>query len=162
MTSRKSEDVALLDEDLLLAADEEGNDSIQKRRGCSPPSFRKSGCLVLGLLIAASTGASWFLMQQDNGDILEAALARTINGSYAGIDWSDLNQQMFLGIPYAAPPLGPLRFSHPRPYTQTWDEVRNATEYGPNCPGYGVCCCHSIRTEEKRTPHTQGQGRHRD
>ncbi|EOM75754.1 carboxylesterase/lipase family protein [Rhodococcus rhodnii] len=35
----------------------------------------------------------------------------------------------FRGIPYAAPPVGPLRFRAPEPH-EPWDGVRDATEYG--------------------------------
>ena len=36
----------------------------------------------------------------------------------------------FLGIPYAEPPVGPLRFQAPQPRTP-WTGVRECTEYGP-------------------------------
>ena len=38
----------------------------------------------------------------------------------------------FLGIPFAAPPVGPLRWRPPQPVT-TWTGVRQATSYGPDC-----------------------------
>src|SRR5688500_15716987 len=39
----------------------------------------------------------------------------------------------FLGIPYAAPPLGPHRFMPPvRP--EAWDGIRDALSYGPTAP----------------------------
>jgi hypothetical protein len=65
-------------------------------------------------------------------------LVHTLNGSYEGIHLDALDQDIFLGMPYAAPPLGHLRFRHPEPLTESWDGVRNATTYGPQCPGYGV------------------------
>jgi para-nitrobenzyl esterase len=39
----------------------------------------------------------------------------------------------FKGVPYAAPPVGPLRFAAPAP-VPAWEGVRDATEYGPNPP----------------------------
>ncbi|XP_078597935.1 cocaine esterase-like [Branchiostoma floridae x Branchiostoma japonicum] len=38
----------------------------------------------------------------------------------------------YLGIPYAAPPTGPLRFRPPQP-AQPWDGVRNASTFGASC-----------------------------
>ncbi|XP_049842583.1 acetylcholinesterase-like [Schistocerca gregaria] len=38
----------------------------------------------------------------------------------------------FQGLPYAAPPVGPLRFAEPQP-AASWDDVRNATEEAPQC-----------------------------
>lgn len=38
----------------------------------------------------------------------------------------------FLGIPYAAPPIGDRRFTVPD-VPHTWEGVRNATEFGPRC-----------------------------
>ncbi|MCW8874110.1 MAG: carboxylesterase family protein, partial [Xanthomonadales bacterium] len=39
----------------------------------------------------------------------------------------------FLGVPYAAPPVGERRFALPQPYT-AWDGVRDATRMGPVAP----------------------------
>jgi len=38
----------------------------------------------------------------------------------------------FKGIPYAAPPVGALRWREPQPVTP-WRETRSATKYGPDC-----------------------------
>ena len=42
----------------------------------------------------------------------------------------------FKGIPYAAPPVGDARLSHPRP-AAAWDGVRDALEFGPTAPKAG-------------------------
>jgi para-nitrobenzyl esterase len=39
----------------------------------------------------------------------------------------------FLGIPYAAPPVGPLRWRPPQPAGR-WSSVREATKFAPHCP----------------------------
>lgn len=38
----------------------------------------------------------------------------------------------YLGVPYAAPPIGPLRWKPPQP-VQPWSGERTAGQYGPNC-----------------------------
>ena len=44
-----------------------------------------------------------------------------------------LNLEYFLGIPYAAAPVGDHRFSPPQP-AQSWEGVRDGTNYGARCP----------------------------
>jgi para-nitrobenzyl esterase len=39
----------------------------------------------------------------------------------------------FLGVPFAAPPVGTRRFKAPAP-AESWDGTREATRYGPVCP----------------------------
>eukprot|EP01102_Stenamoeba_stenopodia_P007556 TRINITY_DN2118_c0_g2_i1.p1 TRINITY_DN2118_c0_g2~~TRINITY_DN2118_c0_g2_i1.p1 ORF type:complete len:557 (-),score=113.23 TRINITY_DN2118_c0_g2_i1:19-1689(-) len=45
---------------------------------------------------------------------------------------NDLGTFMFLGIPYAQPPVGSLRWSSPV-YPSSWDSVYNASSYRPSC-----------------------------
>jgi para-nitrobenzyl esterase len=46
---------------------------------------------------------------------------------------TDGNEYAFLGLPYAAPPIGNLRWRPPQP-PQPWHGVRDATQYAPSCP----------------------------
>ncbi|PSN67551.1 alpha/beta-hydrolase [Corynespora cassiicola Philippines] len=55
------------------------------------------------------------------------------NGSYHGVYNPIYNQEFFLGIPYAQPPVGNLRFRLPQSLNETWTETRAATEYGSMC-----------------------------
>lgn len=67
--------------------------------------------------VAAASTTSSLVVQTDKG---------AIQGKRSnGVD-------SFLGIPYAAPPVGALRWRPPRPH-QPWAGVRSATHYGARC-----------------------------
>lgn len=55
--------------------------------------------------------------------------AQTKNGTYVGIHSAEYDQDFFLGIPYAQPPVGSLRFRNPVGLNTTWDETKPATQY---------------------------------
>lgn len=57
-----------------------------------------------------------------------AAQVQTSYGVLAGIESDGV--QVYRGIPFAAPPVGPLRFRPPQP-PHRWDGVRDATRFGP-------------------------------
>jgi carboxylesterase type B len=57
-----------------------------------------------------------------------------LNGSYAGLHLPTYNQDIFLGIPYAQDTSGINRFRVPQYLNETWDDVRQATQYGDMCP----------------------------
>ncbi|EFX01808.1 carboxylesterase family protein [Grosmannia clavigera kw1407] len=59
------------------------------------------------------------------------------NGSYYGVNLPHYSQDLFLGLPYAQPPVGELRFRVPQSLNSSWTGSKNATEYGPQCIGYG-------------------------
>lgn len=60
----------------------------------------------------------------------DRALAQTTTGAVHGI--ATRGYRLFTGIPYAAPPVGPLRWQPPVP-APAWDGVRQATRPGPRC-----------------------------
>jgi len=60
----------------------------------------------------------------------DTSLVRTEAGMVRGVVESD--HRLFAGIPYAAPPVGSLRFRPPMPPTP-WTGVRDATKPGPRC-----------------------------
>jgi para-nitrobenzyl esterase len=55
---------------------------------------------------------------------------RIDSGILEGLDGSRPGVRVFEGIPFAAPPVGDLRWREPRPVAP-WDGVRKATEFGP-------------------------------
>lgn len=90
-----------------------------------------SSSLILTLATAVGVVAT-------NSEIdTQGPLVKLQNGSYYGSHNSEYNQDHFLGIPYAQPPLDDLRFRHPQPLNSTWDGPRNATQYQSRCYQYG-------------------------
>ena len=61
---------------------------------------------------------------------IDPAVVQTATGAVRGVVAPD--HRMFAGIPYAAPPVGPLRWQAPAPATQ-WPGVRDATRPGLRC-----------------------------
>ncbi|KAF1851638.1 carboxylesterase family protein-like protein [Cucurbitaria berberidis CBS 394.84] len=59
------------------------------------------------------------------------------NGSYYGVHSAEYNQDFFLGIPYAQPPVGSLRFRNPVSLNESWNDAKAATQYSSECYGYG-------------------------
>ena len=64
--------------------------------------------------------------------------ANTLNGTYYGYHNSFYNEDYFLGIPFAQPPVNDLRYAAPQSLNSSWTGAKNATQYGYECVGYGV------------------------
>jgi para-nitrobenzyl esterase len=60
------------------------------------------------------------------------AQVRVASGLVLGTNSPDGKVEIFRGIPYAAPPVGELRWKEPQPAAK-WDGVKKATEFGPRC-----------------------------
>lgn len=56
----------------------------------------------------------------------------TNSGPVRGLSLKEQNIEAFLGIPYAEPPVGPLRFSKPVPKA-LWEDIYDASEFPPSC-----------------------------
>src|SRR5688572_33070170 len=61
-----------------------------------------------------------------------ADVVKTTAGSVKGTATADRRLRIYRSIPYAAPPVGELRWQAPRP-AKPWQGVRDATEFGPRC-----------------------------
>src|SRR5579884_1231613 len=74
------------------------------------------------LFLAAITAAA----------VMEAAPVRTTSGLVEGTVSADGSVRIYKGIPFAAPPVGELRWKPPQA-PKAWQGVRKATEFGPRC-----------------------------
>lgn len=86
---------------------------------------------TLGLL--AVTSSAHVVPRASSG----APTVTVTNGTISGLHSDTYNQDFFLGIPYAQPPVGPLRFMNPQSINSTYPSTLEATEYAPECVGYG-------------------------
>jgi para-nitrobenzyl esterase len=64
--------------------------------------------------------------------MLSAATVQLDSGMMSGISGNSPEVQVYKGIPYAAPPVGNLRWREPQPATH-WDGVRKADQFGNMC-----------------------------
>src|SRR5215469_802584 len=90
--------------------------------------------VTLGALVgvAPAVSASALGRQAAVGDAsVGGPVTGTDNGPVRGLAVGAVNE--FLGIPYAAPPVGALRWQPPQP-AASWSGVRDATRFGPHCP----------------------------
>src|SRR4051812_19119421 len=89
------------------------------------------GFTVFAALLAASVGACG---PQSPGTTVLPAQPRvtTDAGAVEGRVDSAAHVMVFRGIPYAAPPVGELRWQAPQPAAH-WDGVRQADRLGHNC-----------------------------
>ncbi|XP_020845085.1 LOW QUALITY PROTEIN: pyrethroid hydrolase Ces2e-like [Phascolarctos cinereus] len=79
---------------------------------------------VLGLLIPAQG--------HHDDDLIRTTEYGQVQGSHISIKGLDKDVNIFMGIPFARPPIGDLRFSPPQP-PEPWSDVRNATSHPPMC-----------------------------
>jgi para-nitrobenzyl esterase len=62
----------------------------------------------------------------------DAPTVKTDKGKIAGYISKDGQIRIFKGVPYAAPPVGPLRWKPPQPAAK-WHGTRTATSFGSHC-----------------------------
>jgi para-nitrobenzyl esterase len=99
-----------------------------------PSSVRQVARSVTALIVVAlltlGCGRGDGAVPAPPGPPPDPALAHTATGEVRGLVAPD--HRLFAGIPYAAPPVGPLRWQPPMP-AASWPGVRDATRPGPRC-----------------------------
>ncbi len=89
-------------------------------------SMRRLSRLAAALLALGAIGTA----NAQDGPPRVAVTGGILVGKTATVDGVALHE--FQGIPYAAPPLGPLRWKPPQP-VPAWQPARDATAFGPRC-----------------------------
>jgi len=79
---------------------------------------------VLGLFL--------FTLHGLGGPALKTSQVHIGDGVLEGVISADDKVRTFKGVPFAAPPVGPLRWKEPQP-AAAWEGVRRASEYGARC-----------------------------
>lgn len=88
--------------------------------------YRLNPNLLPAILVLVSIAARGATPQQ----LVVKAKSGTLAGTHVA---SQPDVAAFLGIPYAAPPVGKFRWKPPQP-SPKWSGVRSATAFGPVCP----------------------------
>lgn len=102
-----------------------------KKAFVRPKSFSRA--VRIGMLVALCAGSLSAISRdwdpEHGGN--DGPVINTVEGPVHGLVKNGVN--IFLGIPYAAPPVGKLRWQPPQP-VRHWRETRDATEFANTCP----------------------------
>ncbi|MEZ4336105.1 MAG: carboxylesterase family protein [Sandaracinaceae bacterium] len=101
--------------------------------GCDPAAGTDAGTDAGGPFDGGPTsdGGDSDAAAADAGPMPDGPTAETDLGTAIGVNEGDVD--VWRGIPYAAPPVGDLRFRPPQP-AAPWDGWRATTDFGPECP----------------------------
>ncbi|MFB9909474.1 carboxylesterase/lipase family protein [Allokutzneria oryzae] len=101
---------------------------------------RRAPLALLSVLTLLAVGCATPTFSDDDRD-----LVRTSNGALRGTVTAE--HRAFSGIPYAAAPVGPLRWRPPQP-AQPWPGTRDATKPGSPCPQEATAYADSTSSTE--------------
>src|ERR1700730_3778988 len=87
---------------------------------------------MLAILVIAAIAVALFDIGSLAAQAQEQVQARTEGGLVAGTNSADGKVVIFEGVPFAAPPVGELRWKAPQPVAP-WKGLRKATEFGARC-----------------------------
>jgi para-nitrobenzyl esterase len=117
---------------------------------------------TLGALAAAAPAVSASTLGGQAALSAGGPVAGTAGGAVRGLANGAVDE--FLGIPYAAPPVGALRWRPPQP-AASWSGVRDATQFASHCPQPPTPFGHASMSEDCLflnvfTPSHQNAGSH--
>ncbi|XP_068938555.1 liver carboxylesterase 1-like isoform X1 [Petaurus breviceps papuanus] len=85
---------------------------------------------LLSLLLCSLTAVS-LQGQQSSTPVVDTQYGK-VQGKLESLQGFDKTVNVFLGVPFAKAPLGPLRFTPPQP-AEPWDYVKSTATYPPMC-----------------------------
>src|SRR5271165_2121168 len=102
----------------------------ERQRRCRAAIGRFVPFVVIGAIIAGSVSCSGHVTagqsHRPESELVVSIADGRLRGSQAG------GMDDYLGIPYAAPPVGPLRWRAPQPPAR-WTGIRAATRFAAHC-----------------------------
>ncbi|XP_005345683.1 carboxylesterase 1E-like [Microtus ochrogaster] len=87
--------------------------------------------MCLSALVLVSLSACMALGHPSSPPVVNTRHGKVL-GKYVSLEGFTQPVAVFLGVPFAKPPLGSLRFAPPQP-AEPWSFVKNATSYPPMC-----------------------------
>jgi len=95
------------------------------------PALLRQFRVALTTLTLTTAGSAAFAITVASAAPTSGPIVRVADGAVRGAAVAGIYE--FLGLPYAAPPTGELRWRAPQPPAR-WEGVRDATQFGPSCP----------------------------
>jgi len=111
--------------------------------------------------VGLGSGLSFARDYDHGGHRRGGPIVNTVDGPVRGFTKNGVN--IFFGIPYAAPPVGELRWQPPQP-VKRWRVTLDATRFASNCPqvtGLGPFAAPASIHEVFTSTFSQWQRRHR-
>jgi len=100
-----------------------------RKNGVREMTGRYRWCAAWAVALALVSGC-----HAEDAHDSSAAAVTLMSGRLQGVRFGDQgNGVAFLGVPYAAPPTGELRWKPPEPFAP-WAGMRDATQFGAACP----------------------------
>jgi para-nitrobenzyl esterase len=88
--------------------------------------------MQLGLKLACALAVAGLGLGMSTASFADSLTVKTEQGKVTGKTINDGKVKAFLGVPYAAPPVGDLRWKAPEPPVK-WKGERDATKFGAHC-----------------------------
>ncbi|KAL6085357.1 hypothetical protein STEG23_000018, partial [Scotinomys teguina] len=96
-----------------------------------PQSYCPSMMWLCALVLISLTACMTQAGHQASPPVVNTVQGKVL-GKYVSLEGFSQPVAVFLGVPFAKPPLGSLRFAPPQP-AEPWSFVKNATSYPPLC-----------------------------